>query len=232
MGFRGCCRYSKCTTRATHIYIYIYVLQKGELSITATLLDSFPIYTILFSVLFNKERPGTLSLLFIALTILGTLIVSLPEKFSKSEFKKISFVIWAVFAAICIGASDTLSKFYIDRTSVGSFLFYVSFSQLLISFIYLKVERQPLSQFKHFLKKFSDYKNAFFGSMFIAIATMFLFLSFNFTLASIASPIAGTAPVITILLALIFLKDKITAKNWLGLILVLLSIIGMGITNP
>ncbi len=212
--------------------IYVYVLEKGELSITATLIASFPIYTILFSVLFNKEHLTTLSLLFIALAILGTLIVSLPEKFNKSELKKISFIVWAIFAAICIGASDTLTKFYINKTTVGSFLFYVAIAQFLVSFIYLRMEKQPLSQFKEFVKRFGEYKNAFIGSLFIATATMFLFLSFNFTLASIASPIAGTAPVITIFLALIFLKDKITLKNWIGLLLVLVSIIGIGITNP
>ncbi|MCL5409656.1 MAG: DMT family transporter [Patescibacteria group bacterium] len=208
--------------------IYIYVLEKGELSITATILSSFSIYTIIFSILFNKERPTPLTLLFILLTVLGTIIVSLPEKLNKKELHKVSFILWAVFAAICIGASDTLTKYYINRSSVGSFLFYVSFAQLIVSFAYLRLEKQPLNQFMEIANKFKDYKFALLGSLCIAVATMFLFLSFNFTLASIASPIAASAPVITVILALIFLKDKITVKNWIGLIMVLASIIGIG----
>lgn len=212
--------------------IYIYVLEKGELSITATILSSFSIYTIIFSMLFNKERPAPLTLLFIALTIIGTIIVSLPDRLNKNEFKKVSFILWAVFAAVCIGASDTLTKYYINKSSVGSFLFYVSFAQLVVSFIYLRIEKQPLNQLKEIGSRFKDYKFALLGSLCIAAATMFLFLSFNFTLASIASPIAASAPIVTVILALIFLKDKITAKNWVGLALVMTSIIAIGFLNP
>lgn len=211
--------------------IYIYVLEKGELSITATILASFSIYTIIFSMLFNHERPTLLTLLFIVFTILGTIIVSLPERFNKREFRKVSFILWAVFAAVCIGASDTLTKYYINRSSVGSFLFYVSFAQLVVSFIYLKLEKQPLNQLSEIVTKFREYRYALLGSLCIATATMFLFLSFNFTLASIASPIAASTPIITVILALIFLKDKITSKNWLGLVMVLVGIIGIGFVS-
>src|SRR4051812_15607769 len=36
--------------------LYIYVLEKGELSITSTIISTFSIYTIIFSMLFNKEN--------------------------------------------------------------------------------------------------------------------------------------------------------------------------------
>ncbi len=207
--------------------IYIYVLQKGELSITATILASFSIYTIIFSMLFINERPSSLTLLFIIPTVLGTIVVSLPEKINKKELSRVSNIAWAVFAAICVGASDTLVKHYINNTSVGSFLFYVSFAQLVVSLIYLKLEKQPLRQLNKIITKFRDYKFALLGSLSIATATMFLFISFNFTLASIASPITASAPVVTVVLALAFLKEKITLKNWLGLLMVLVGIIGI-----
>ncbi len=212
--------------------IYIYVLEKGEISITATILSSFSIYTIIFSMIFNGERPGLTTLIFIALTILGTIIVSLPERFKSKELMKVNVILWAVFAAVCIGAADTLTKFYINQATVGSFLFYVSFAQLFVSFIYLRMEKQPLKQFQDIFRKLGEYKFSLLGSLFIALATMFLFLSFNFTLASIASPIAASAPIVTVILALVFLKEKITPKNRIGLILVLISIISIGIVNP
>jgi drug/metabolite transporter (DMT)-like permease len=212
--------------------IYMYVLEKGTVSITATILSSFSIYTIIFSLIFNHERPGVPTLLFIALTVIGTIIVSLPEHMNGKDFQKINFILWAVFAAVSIGAADTLTKFYITQTSVGSFLFYVAFMQLFVSFIYLRIDKQPLRQFKDFFHKLDEYKFALLGSGFIAFATMFLFLSFNFTLASIASPIAASSPIITVILAVVFLKEKITPKNFLGLLLLLISIIAIGIVNP
>lgn len=212
--------------------IYIYVLEKGELSITATILQSFAIYTVIFSILFNHEHPDFFTLIFVLLTLVGTVIVSLPDKIKNNEFKKVNYITWAIFAAACIGASDTIAKNFINHVSVGTFLFFVSLSQLLISLVYLRFDKQPLSQFLGLLKNFSDYKFAFFGSLFIALATLSLFVSFNFTFASIASPIVASSPIITIILALIFLKEKVSKKNWIGLSLVLLSIICIGFLNP
>lgn len=212
--------------------IYIYVLEKGEVSITATILSSFSIYTIIFSMIFNHERPGLTTLLFITLTVVGTVIVSFPERIKGKDLQKVNIILWAVFAAICIGAADTVTKFYINQASVGSFLFYVAFAQLFVSFFYLRIDKQPLRQFQDIFHKLGDYKFSLFGGLFITLATMFLFLSFNFTLASIASPIAASSPIVTVILALVFLKEKITAKNWLGLLLVLISIIAIGIVHP
>jgi transporter family protein len=212
--------------------IYIYVLEKGELSITGTILGSFAVYTIIFSIVFNNERPSSATLLLIITTIIGTIIVSLPNKVNINELKKIRYILWAVFAAICIGASDTITKFYITKISVGSFLFYASFAQIVVSIIYLRIEKESLNQFKIIHKKIGEYKFSLIGSILISISTLFLFVSFNFLLASIASPIAASAPIITFILALIFLKEKVTIKNLLGLAIVLASIIGLGIVNP
>ena len=212
--------------------LYIYVLEKGEISITATILSSFSIYTIIFSMLFNHERPTSLTIFFIFLTILGTIIVSLPERFNKKEFKNINLILWAVFVAVGIGASDTLTKYYINKTSVGSFLFYVSFAQFFVSFLYLKVAKQPLNQFKEIFTRCKEYNFALLGSLCIALATLFFFLSFNYTLASIASPIAASAPIFTVILAVIFLKDRISLKNILGIVIVLYSVITIGFINP
>jgi len=211
--------------------LYIYVLEKGEVSITATLLSSYSVYTILFSMLFLGERPNTVTLMFIVLTVVGTIIVSLPERFDKKDLKHVPIILWGVAAAVAIGASDTLTKFYIDRTTVGSFLFYVSLAQIVVSFLYLRMDKQPLNQFKDIVHHVGDYKLPLLGSLFLVLATMFLFLSFDFTLASIASPIASSSPIITVALALIFLKEKITLKNWIGLTLVLLSLIAIGVVN-
>lgn len=211
--------------------IYFFVLEKGEVSITNTILSSFSIYTIIFSMIFNNERPTLLTLLFIGLTILGTIIVSLPERYNKKELGEISIILWAVFAAVCIGAADTLGRFYINKSSVGSFLFYVAGAQVVVSFLYLKASKQPLNQFVDIFKHIKEYKFALIGGLCISLATMFLFLAFNYTLASIASPIATSSCVITVLLALIFLKEKVSAKNWVGLVLVIISVIAIGIVS-
>lgn len=210
---------------------YIYVLEKGEVSITATLLSSYSAYTIIFSMLFLGERPNTATLICIFLTFLGTVIVSLPERFDKKDMKRISIILWGVAAAVAIGAADTLTKYYIDQTTVGSFLFYVAIAQVIVSLVYLKLDKQPLNQFAEIFHNVKDYTLPLIGSSFIAAGTLALFVSFDFTLASIASPIAASSPIVTVILALVLLKEKITPKNWVGLIFVLVSIIAIGVVN-
>jgi drug/metabolite transporter (DMT)-like permease len=211
--------------------IYIYVISKGELSITSTILATYSVYTIIFSNIFNHERLSLTNWIMIALTIVGTLIVCLPKQFKKEELKKLSFVLWAIIGAISIGTSDTLTKFAINKTSVGSFLLCAAIAQFIVSFAYLKKEKQPLHQFKEIITKRDEYKYAVIGSLLLAAGTMFFFLSFNFTLASIASPINATYPVLTVFLSLIFLKEKLTIKDIIGLLLVVIAVIGVSLTS-
>lgn len=164
----------------------------------------------------------------IFLAILGTVIVSLPEQFNKKELKKTSLILWAVITALAIGASDTVSKHYINDTSIGNFFVYAAVAQVFVSFFYLKLQKEPLSQFRGIIKNLREYAYPLLGSLGVTIGTLLLFLAFQYAPASVASPITSTYPVITVLLAMIFLKDKITLKNWIGLVLVFASVLGIG----
>jgi bacterial/archaeal transporter family protein len=209
--------------------LYIYVLSKGELSITATIIASYSIYTILLSIIFNNESLSQGALIMIGLAILGTLIVSAPEKgsFSKSDFKRIKLILLAVIVAIGIGASDVLAKYYINNSSDGSFLFYTSIAQVFVSLVYLKMDKEPLDQFRGILSKLKEYQYPLLGSLFVSISTMCFFTAFNHAQASVVSPINSSSPVITVLLSVFFLKEKLTKKNALGILLVLIAIVGV-----
>lgn len=207
---------------------YIYVISKGELSVTGTILSSYSIYTVVFSYLFNGERLTHMSLIFIVLTIIGTLIVCLPEKIDKNDLRRYSSILLAIGGALCIAASDTFSKNVITKISIGSFLVWVAISQFVISFFFLKEMGESLDQFGRIFKKLKEYQWSLFGAFGASAGTMCFFLSYNYTLASIASPINATYPVLTIILSLFFLKEKISLKNAFGLVLVVISVIGIG----
>jgi len=88
--------------------IYFHALSKGELSINVPILASYSIYTIIFSILFNHEHIDFLTGICVFLAVLGTIIVAFPEKINKNELEKLSPILWAIGAAVAIGASDTL----------------------------------------------------------------------------------------------------------------------------
>lgn len=203
---------------------YIYVLSKGQLSITGTLLSTFPIFTVIFSVLINHEALSWLGMLAIALMIIGTIVVALPESKTKERIKPLLLIL-PITAAIGIGVSDSLSKFYINDAGAGTFLVATGIMQFVVSIFCFVLARGKLKEITTAFKNPKNYKFAFWGSFMLCLCILFVFLSFEFINASIAAPIIGTAPVFMLILARIFLKEKVSKKNLTGIIVVLIGIL-------
>ncbi len=204
-----------------------YIFSKGEISITGTIIASYPVYTILFAILFLGENLQPLHWLFVFITIIGTTIVSLPERISKEEIKKKQYVLWAVIGAIAIGLSDTISKGAIDRTSAAAFLFSLAFMQIPISLIYLKLEKENAKHILQFTKHIDKYKYSIIGSLFNVLGLIGLWLAFEYTYASIASPLTAAYPGIMIILAVLWLKEKPRVIELIGLGIIITGIIGI-----
>ncbi len=209
--------------------LFFYILSKGELSITSTILATFAVYTIFFSYIINHERLTSHQFFFVLLTILGTLIVSAPKKLKKSELKKKAFILWALIGAVGIGFSNTLTKGIIDRASLGTFMFAISLVQIPVGVGYLFLEKHSPTIALRILTCPRKYWATIIGSLLNVIGTMFLFLSFKYTLASLASPIIASAPVIVVILSLYFLKEKISKKDLIGLVVTIIGIIGISL---
>lgn len=207
--------------------LYFYALSKGQLSLTTILLGSYPIFTIIFSYFLNSENLTGVQGLFISVMIFGTLISYLPTKLNKSELKKSGALLWPIIAAIGVGFSDSLSKKIINTTADFTFLFALALVQVPVALIYLRLEKQHiLKELKVIKHKVYDYKNAIAGSLFNVIGTGLLWIAFSKTLASIASPVTATSGALVIIISLLFLDEKISLRQVLGIILVFVGIIG------
>lgn len=204
-----------------------YVLSKGEISITGTMFASYPVYTILFSVILLGERLLPLHWLFVGITILGTIVASLPKKVTKSEIKKKTYIIWALAGATAVGLSDTISKGIIDETSAATFLFALALAQIPVSLTYLKLEKETARHLISFVNKLDIYKYALVGSLFNVLGLIGLWLAFENTFASIASPLTAAYPGIMIILAMIWLKEKPRRIELAGLGLIIIGVIGI-----
>lgn len=205
-----------------------YVLSKGEISITGTIFASYPVYTILFAMLILGERLSLLHWLFVMMTIVGTLLASLPRKISRQEWRKKTYILWAIAGATAVGLSDTISKGIIDQSSAAAFLFALALVQVPISLIYLRLEQEKASTIIKALKKWRVYKYAIIGSLFNVLGLVGLWLAFENTLASIASPLTAAYPGFMVILAVVWLKEKPSKLEWLGLVLIMLGVVGIG----
>lgn len=210
--------------------LVFYAMSKGQLSITSILIGSYPIYTIIFSFLINRELLSYFQILNVGIIIFGTLICYLPSKLTRDELKKSGAILWPIIAAVAIGISDALSKKIINKTLDFTFLFALALVQLPVAFGYLYIEKQNLfKELKQVKAKIYDYKNAVAGSLFNIIGTGLLWIAFSRTLASIASPITATSGVLVIIISLLFLDEKITWRQLLGIVLVFIGIIGLSL---
>lgn len=210
--------------------LYFYALSHGEeLAVTATVLATYPVYTIVFSRLINHEILSIPVMFFVLLTIIGSVIASSPNKLKWSELRN-KGIMWPFVAAICVGLSDTISKGYINRSNDFSFLFALGFIQIPVALVYLKMEKQDFTKsIRSIVSKFSNYRFAFLGGLFNIIGTGFLWLSFFYAPASIASPITGTNGALTVLLSRILLKEKTIPRKYFGIILAFIGILGISI---
>ncbi len=208
--------------------IVFYALSHGELAVTTTVLATYPVYTIIFSLLFNGEIVTTTSLSFIAFAILGSIIASLPDKISSEELKVTKGILWPFIAAVAIGLSDAVSKGYINRSGDFSFLFSLGIIQIPVAITYLKIERESIGKaLKGVVKNFKDYRHALLGGLFNIMGTGFLWLSFSFAPATIASPITGTNGALTVILSRIILKEKISVRKYVGIVLAFIGVLGL-----
>lgn len=210
--------------------IVFYALSHGELAVTATILATYPVYTILFSTVLNGERLTPALILFVLLAIIGSVWASLPDKLKKSEFRIRKEILWPFIAAVAIGLSDTLSKGYINRSADFSFLLMLAFVQVPVAIAYLKIEKQSVvAAVKSTFQKFASYKFALLGGLFNIIGVGFLWLSFWFAPASIASPITGVSGALTVVLSRILLQEKIAVRKYIGIALAFTGVVGIAL---
>ena len=208
--------------------LVFYALSKGNLSITSILVATYPVYTLIFSFVINREILSIYQIISVIIVILGSILASI-EKDAKPKSKIIlSGLAIPVITAIAVGFSDTISKNIIDKTSSFSFLIAIAIAQIPISIIYFKLSKQKFSNTIIDIKNNLDnYRYAILGGLFNILGTGGLLISFNYALASIASPITGMYSVFVSIYAIVILKERISKTNKIGILVASIGLLGI-----
>lgn len=203
-------------------YVFPYIIKKADISLSGTVLATYPIFTIILSVLFLGERLVTLQLFGIFIVILGMVLVANPEK---KSFNLSSWIIWAVFGSIVIGFGDFIGKVALTKHDLNSFLFALALGSIPSLIIFRLFDRSPIK-----LPKMSpNLKASLIGNLIMPMGLLFLYVAFSLGPASLGSPVASTYPAITVVLAYFYLKEKIKRVQLYGIISVIAGIILLGI---
>lgn len=206
---------------------YYYIFQKADVGITGAVFSTYPLFTIAFSFLFLSERPPLILLLFALVIIIGIIILSIPDKIQGIAHKN-KAVLWGLLGAGAVGFADTISKGVIDQTSAATFLFALAIMQVPVAIIFLRRQNETIHQFFKIFSEIQKYKYAIVGAFLGTIAVLFLWLTFEATYASIASPLTGAYPLFTLLLAYVWLKEKLSLRDWIGCLIVIAGVLGVG----
>lgn len=207
--------------------LVFYALSKGNLSVSTVLISTYPVYTLLFSLLINNEKLLPVQIILILITIIGTILTAFDSEFKVKNMKNLSILIPFV-TAIAIGLSDTLTKGIINSTSSFDFIVAIALVQIPVALIYLLIAKQKIGKIIEEVKNgVKEYKYSIIGSLLNVMGTGCLLISFNYTYASIASPLTAIYTPFVLIYSFVVLKEKINKVNLCGVILALVGAFGI-----
>jgi uncharacterized membrane protein len=204
--------------------VYYYALNHGQISLTGTVIGTYPIVTIILSLLFIHEAPSLYQKLAIGLVLLGTTLVALPNKLEKVHFGK--WFWWALAAVFTIGIADFLIKVLINEYDVFTYLFTYGFCSMLVTGTLCLLDKKG-----RVLPKFSwkYYLPTLIGVGLIEFSFFIFHLALVDGYISLVSPISGIYVAITAILAWIILKERLSKIQIFGIALSTIGVVLIGI---
>jgi transporter family protein len=205
-------------------YLFFFKgLEIGNISIVAAAMNLWAVFTMLFAFLFMGQRLSGIQTLGVALILAGVTVASLNWNDIKNQRFQLSVgvketVAGAFFFGVFWNVSEIVSEeigwlFTTLFVKLGIILFLALFS------IFVKREIS--------LKKASTKTKTMLLVMGIVEAGAVAAVNYGLTIgdAILITPIASALSIVTIGLAIIFLKDKITKLQRLGISMAILGII-------
>ena len=200
-------------------------LQIGKVSIVSPIAASWSVVIVILSLIFLNEKLTTIQFIGIGLAIVGAVLVSFKlHDLLKLRIKNIAIgVKYALVALFGWGFFMFLIGITVDKLGWFFPMFFIKTAMVFYLLSYSGLSKQNI--------KFP--KKVYFLIILIGVLEVIAFLSYgigiNYEYNSIVAPIAAAFPVITVILARIFFKEKIEINQKLGVMsiisgLVLLSL--------
>jgi bacterial/archaeal transporter family protein len=195
----------------------------GNVSIVAATMNLWAVFTMLFAFIFMRQRLSSIQTLGVFLIISGVTLASLNWSDIKNQgFQLSSGVKEAVLGAFFFGIFWNISEIISEEVGWLFTTLFVKFGIILFLLIFSFLVKRDIGLTKTSTKT----KYAIF-LMGIIEAGAVAVVNFGLTIgdAILITPIASALSIVTIALAIIFLKDKITKLQGLGMITAVVGII-------
>jgi transporter family protein len=195
----------------------------GNVSIVAATMNLWAVFTMLFAFIFMGQRLSTMQTVGVAMIISGATLASLNWSEVRSQGFQLSAgvkeaILGAFFFGIFWNISEVISEamgwlFTTLSVKIGIILFLLVFSLLV---------KRELS-----LSKASVQTKTMVALMGVIEASAVALVNFGLTIgdAILITPIASALSIVTITLAIIFLKEKVTKLQGVGMFAAIAGII-------
>lgn len=206
--------------------LFLKALTIGSVSVVAPIYNSGVIITAALSFIFLKEPASWLKISAIVLVVAGSCLLSadLRKIAKEKKFKLLAGAKLATLAAVIIGINCFLLALFSRKigwypVNLGARFWTAAF--FLLTAI---LTRRNINQFFKAIPKVV---------LLIACLDVFTFMLFNIGLAgnepAVVSAVGGSSPLVSVTLAAIFLKEKTTSWQKLGVFLCLMGIVGLSL---
>lgn len=195
----------------------------GNVSIVAATMNLWAVFTMLFAFIFMGQRLSTIQTLGVLMIISGVTLASLHwSDIKKQGFQLSAGVKEAVLGAFFFGTFWNISEIISEEVGWLLTTLFVKFGLVLFLLIFSFLVRREIGLTKSSTK--TKYTVIVMG---IIEACAIAVVNYGLTIgdAILITPIASALSIVTITLAVIFLKDKITKLQGLGIITAIVGII-------
>ncbi len=203
-------------------FIIPYVIKKTDVSLSGTILASYPIYTILLSIIFLKEQLEIFQVFGVMVIILGMFLVSRVKSTQTTTTKWLPV---AVLGSAVLGTGYFISKFSIMHYGLNTYIFIAALSNIPGLILIRFLDRSAIN-LKYNIRILAV---SLMGNFLMPLGVLFLYISLNKGPASLISPIVSTYPAITVILAHYYLKERLDRTKIYGVITIILGILLLAI---
>lgn len=197
---------------------YFHGLKVGELSVMAPISALYSIVTVILSVIFLNEVLTRLNIVAIGIAIIGIILTSTDLK----NIHKIhtSKGIWnAVLSMFGWGVYMFMAGILEERIG-WQMTFFLTTAALVIALASYKTvsrvkEKKTINQY---------WKSFAIAGFLYTIAWLFVNIGISVSLVSIVSVISSMAPAVTVVLAVLFLNEKLVLNQVIGIITILVGL--------
>jgi len=195
----------------------------GNVSIIAATMNLWAVFTMLFAFTFMGQRLSAIQTLGVVMIIFGAALASLNwSEIRNQRFQLSAGVKEAVFGAFFFGVFWNVSEILSEIVGWLLTTLFIKFGIILFLLIFSLLAKQKICLTKTSMK--TKYIILLMG---IIEAGAVALVNYGLTIgdAILITPIASALSIVTITLAVIFLKDKVTKIQGLGIITAIVGII-------